>query len=49
MYFNVCNKYRKFKRTKISYIFKKILILSIVYSKCCHEYKKYLKNKNQLK
>ena len=43
MYCNVCNKYRKLKRTKISYIFKKILTRSIVYSKCGHEYEKIFK------
>ena len=31
MYFNVFNKYRKFQKTKISYIFKKHEV--IVYSK----------------
>ena len=40
MYCNICNKYRKLKKTKISYIFKKTLSLSIVYSKCGHEYEK---------
>ena len=34
MYCNICNKYRKFKKTKITYIFNKTLGLSIVYSKC---------------
>ena len=48
MHCNVFNKYRNFRKTKISYIFKKPLSLSIVYSKCGHEYKKILK-KNQLK
>ena len=33
----------KFKNTKISYILKKTLGLSIVYSKCGHEYKKIVK------
>ena len=37
MYRNVCNKYRKFKKSKI-YIFKKTVSLSIVCSKCGHEY-----------
>ena len=37
MYCNVCNKSRKFKETIISYIFKKILSLSIVCSKLGHE------------
>ena len=40
MYCNVCNKYRKFRKTKILYILKKTLSLSIVYYKCGHEYKK---------
>ena len=44
MYCNNCNKNRKSKKTKISYIFKKTLSLSIVYSKCGHEYKKIKKN-----
>ena len=35
-----CDKYRKFKKPKISYILKKKLGLSIVCSKCGHEYKK---------
>ena len=40
MYCNVCNKHRKFKNPKILYIQKKKkLSLSIVYSKCGHEYK----------
>ena len=48
MYCNVYNKYRN------SYIYiihlKETLSLSIVYSKCGHEYEeKYLKKKNQLK
>ena len=43
MYCNVCNKYRKSKETKISYILKKTLILSIVCIKCGHEYKKIFK------
>ena len=40
IYYNVCNKYRKFKNLKMSYIFKETLGLSVVYSKCGHEYKK---------
>ena len=43
MYCNVCNKYRKFKETKISYNFKKTLNLSIIYSKSGHEYKIIIK------
>ena len=47
MYCRVCHKYRKIKKTKVSYIFKKIC-LSIVYSKCCHEYKKILKEEKSI-
>ena len=43
MYCNVCNKYRKFKETKISYNFKKTLNISIIYSKSGHEYKIIIK------
>ena len=39
MYYNVCNKYRNFKKSKILHIFKKTQSLSIVYSKWGHEYK----------
>ena len=39
MYCNVCNKYRKSKKSRTSYIFKK-LNLFIVYSKCNHKYGK---------
>ena len=49
MYCNVCNKYRKFSKTKMTYIFKKTFSLSIAYRKCGHEFEKYLKKKNQLK
>ena len=42
IYHSVCNKYRKSKNPEISYIFRKTLNSSIVYSKCGHEYKKYI-------
>ena len=48
MYSNVSIKYRKSRKTKISYIFKKTLILSIVYNKCRHEYEIIFKE-DQLK
>ena len=48
VYCNVCDKYRKFKNPKISYIFKKTLSLFIVYSKCCHEYEKIFKEKESV-
>ena len=36
IYCNVCAQYRKSKNTEILYILKKMLGLSIVYSKCGH-------------
>ena len=36
MYSNICNKYKKFKKTKTSFISKTKLSLYIVYSKCGH-------------
>ena len=42
MYCNACNKYRKIRKTIISYIFQKTLSLSIVYCKCGHECEKYI-------
>ena len=42
MYCNFCKKYRKFKKTK-AYIFNKTSSLSIIYSKCSHEYEKIFK------
>ena len=40
MYCNFSKKDKKFKKNRISYIFKKTLSLFIVYSKCGHECKK---------
>ena len=37
IYCIVWDKYRKFKNTKIQFIFKKALGLSTVYNKCGHE------------
>ena len=48
MYCKVCNKYRNFGKTKISYIFKKTSSLFIVYSKCSHEYKKMFKEEQSI-
>ena len=38
-----CNKYRKFKNPKISYIFEKALVLSIIYSTCKNRDEKIFK------
>ena len=43
IYCNVCNTYRKCRKTKISYILQKTLSLSIVYIKCAYEYEKVFK------
>ena len=45
---NVSNNYRKSKTPK-TYIFEKKLGLSIVCSKCGHEYKKILKEEESIK
>ena len=45
---NVCNKYRTLKNRNISYIFKKELRFSIVYSKCGHEYEKIFKGEESI-
>ena len=37
IYCVICGKYRKFKNPKISYIFGKTLVVSIIYSKCENE------------
>ena len=39
---------QKFKKTKISYAFKKTLSFSIFYSKCHHEYEKIFKEENSI-
>ena len=48
MYCNVCNKYKKCKKTKISFIFKKTVSFSIAYIRVVMNMKKYLKKQNQL-
>ena len=48
MYCNICNKYRKCKKTWISYSFEKTLSLSVVYSKWGHELKKVLKEEDSI-
>ena len=47
-YCNVFNKYRKSKKTKMSYNFKKTLSPFLVYSKCCYEYEKLFKEEKSL-
>ena len=47
MYCDICNKYRKARKTKM-YIFKKALSLFIVYSKCGHECEKIFKEEGSI-
>ena len=44
-----CGKYKKFKNSKISYIFEKTLVHFIICSKCSNEDEKILKKINQLR
>ena len=49
MYCNVCKKYRKSKKPKVSYIFKKHSVFLLFTVRGVMNIKKYLKKKNQLK
>ena len=46
---NVCNKYKKSKKTKILYTFQETLDLSMVYSRCDHKYKKIFIEEKSIK
>ena len=48
LYCVICCKYRKFKNPKLSYIFEKSLVLSIIYSKCKNEDKKMFKDEESI-
>ena len=48
LYCVICCKYRKFKNPKLSYIFEKSLVLSIIYSKCKNEDKKMFKKEESI-
>ena len=48
IYCVICGKYNKFKKPKISYIFEKALVFSIICRKWKNEGGKNLKKKNQL-
>ena len=43
----ICDKFRKFQNPKISYIFEKSLVLSIVWSKCKNEGEKIFKEEGK--
>ena len=44
-YFITCGKYRNFEQTKIPYVLKKALALSVICSKCKNEDEKIFKKK----
>ena len=43
LYCVICGKYRKFEKTKLSYILEKTLVLSIICNKCKNEDEKIFK------
>ena len=43
-----CNKYRKFKNSKISYIFDQTLVLSIICNKCSSNDEKIFKEEESI-
>ena len=44
----ICGKCRKFKNTKIPYIFARTLVFSIIYSKCENEDEKVFKEEESI-
>ena len=48
MYCVICGKYRKYKDPKVSYIFEKILVLSITCSKRNNEDEKLFKEEESI-
>ena len=48
IYCTKCEKYKEFKKPKISYICYKKLLLSSICNKCGSEYEQIFKEKNQL-
>ena len=49
IYFNVCNKYRRSKKTKILYIFRKTSSLYILYNNYVHEHEKTFQEVESIK
>ena len=43
LYSVICSKFKKLEKPKTSSIFEKILVLSIICSKCINEYEKIFK------
>ena len=48
LYCVICNKYRKFEKPKILYLLEKILVLSIICSKCKSEAEKIFKQEESI-
>ena len=48
LYCLICGKYRKFEKPKISYILEKIIVLSIICSKCTNEDEKIFKEEESI-
>ena len=49
LYCVVCGKWRKFEKSKISYLLEKTLVLSIICSKCKNEDGKMFKEEELIK
>ena len=45
---DICGKYRKFEKPKISYVLERVLFLSIICSKCKNEDEKIFKEKDSI-
>ena len=48
LYCIICSKYRKFEKSKISYLLEKTLVLSIICSKCKNEDEKIFKEEESI-
>ena len=44
----ICGKYRKFEKTKISYLLEKTLVLSIICNKCKNEDEKLFREEEPI-
>ena len=48
IYCVICSKYRKFEKSKISYLLEKTLVLSIICCKCKNEDEKLFKDEESI-
>ena len=48
IYCVICSKYRKFEKSKISYLLEKTLVLSIICCKCKNEDEKLFKEEESI-